>query len=124
VGDTIRIRDIPFTIVGVGRSPRSQNVVLVPFRTAQIRLFGATALDGILVQLPAGSATQSATVSGQLETLLRRRHNLPPGQADDFAISDAPDATAETPITSTRVLQAIEQFVCSAKNSCARMGVS
>ena len=124
-GGTIRIREVPFTIVGVGRSPRAQNVVLVPFRTAQIRLFGPTALDGILVQLPVGSATQAASVSGEIEALLRTRHNLGPDQADDFTISDVqPDAASETPITATRVLQAIEQFVCSAKNSCARMGVS
>lgn len=123
VGDTIRISDVPFTIVGIGRSPRLANVILVPFRTGQIRLFGPSTVDGMFLQI--GSATQSASVSGEIEALLRTRHNLRAGQADDFTISGLPlDAASGTQLTGMRVLRAIEQFVCSAKNSCARMGVS
>jgi hypothetical protein len=119
VGDTIQIGGKPFTIVGLGSGGTAQNVVLVPFRTAQIRLFGANALDDIYLQV--GSASQLQTVAGQVEALLRLRHNLPANQHDDFTISNLPldaDPTAPSAITGTRILRVIQQFACSAKNIC------
>jgi hypothetical protein len=119
VGDTIQISGKPFTIVGLGSSGSPQNVVLIPFRTAQIRLFGANALDDIYVQVD--SPSQVPDVTQQLESLLRLRHNLAASQGDDFTISDLPldtDPTAGTAITGTRILRVIQQFGCSAKNIC------
>jgi putative ABC transport system permease protein len=119
VGDIIDISGKPFTIVGLGSGGSVQNVVLVPFRTAQIRLFGADALDDIYLQV--GSAAQVQSVTGQVEALLRLRHNLPAGQRDDFTISDMPldtESTAPAAITGTRILRVIQQFDCSTKNIC------
>jgi hypothetical protein len=119
VGDTIDIGGKPFTIVGLGSGGSVKNVVLVPFRTAQIRLFGANALDDIYLQV--SSASQVQSVTGQVEALLRLRHNLSGGQADDFTISNMPldsDPAARPTITGTRILRVIQQFDCSAKNIC------
>ena len=119
VGDTFEIQGKPFTIVGLGSGGSAQNVVLVPFRTAQIRLFGANALDNIYLQV--GSASQVQSVTGQVEALLRLRHNLPAGQGDDFTISGMPldtDPAVPAAITGTRILRVIQQFDCSAKNIC------
>jgi putative ABC transport system permease protein len=123
VGDTIQITGKPFTIIGLGSASRPERTVLVPLRTAQIRLFGPSALDEIFLQV--GSATEAATVSRQVQAVLRTRHNLRPGQNDDFTISDLHLATSVGPeISGTRVLQEIEQFGCSAKNICVRRGVN
>jgi hypothetical protein len=118
VGDTIEISGKPFTIVGLGTGESAPNAVLVPFRTAQIRLFGADALDDIYLQV--GSASQVQSVTGQVEALLRLRHNLPAGQRDDFTISEMPleSNSAASAITGTRILRVIQQFDCSAKNIC------
>jgi putative ABC transport system permease protein len=121
VGDTIQISGKPFTIVGLGSGGPTQNVVLVPLRTAQIRLFGANALDAIYLQ--PSSAARTASVTQEVEAVLRQRHNLRAGQSDDFTISDAPlgaDSSAQNGINGTRVLQVIQQFGCSAKNTCPR----
>jgi putative ABC transport system permease protein len=116
--DVVVIRGVPFTIVGFGSADSGQNVVLIPLRTAQIRLFGATALDQIVLQV--GSTTEAASVGQQVEALLRSRHSLAPGQANDFTIADvARGESASDAISATRVLQAIQQFACSAKYICA-----
>ena len=124
VGGIVRLQDVPFTIVGVGRATGAQHqqLVLVPLRTGQIRLFGASAVDAVFLQV--GSQNEVSGVTGQLEGLLRTRHNLRPGQPDDFSISDVQSPDARDAITGTSVLRVIEQFVCSAKDSCARLGVS
>ena len=55
VGQTIRIGDQPFIVVGVlgsqagGAAETSDGSVLIPFQTAQIRLFGATGLGEVLL---------------------------------------------------------------------------
>jgi hypothetical protein len=118
VGSTLRIDEIPFTIVGIGSDPRDKDVILVPFRTAQIRLFGRGALNAIVVRVSSGS---DATGIGQAtEALLRARHNLRPGQPDDFTMSTEPVTSADNAITGPRVLQVFQQFMCPAKNTCPR----
>jgi putative ABC transport system permease protein len=119
IGASIRIRDIPFTIVGVGSDPRRESVVLVPLRTAQIRLFGPAALNAIMLRV--SSEAEANSVSQQTEALLRTRHNLRANQPDDFTISAAAlSSHTENAITGKRVLQVIQQFVCPAKNTCPR----
>jgi|SRR5579864_1344316 len=123
VGQAIRIGDRPFTVVGIGEPPQARNVVLLPFRTAQIRLFGRNALDEIVLQV--STPAEATSVTDQVEALLRTRHNLHADQSDDFAISDAPIGAASPPVvTGSRVLQVIQQFACSAKNTCPRRVVS
>ena len=115
--DVIRIRGIAFTIVGFA-SGSPPNAVLIPLHTAQIRLFGATALDEIVLHV--GSTTEATSVGQQVETLLRARHKLRPGEPNDFTMSDVSrDAQPTDPIDATRVLQVIQQFACSAKYICA-----
>src|SRR5215217_88748 len=65
VGQQIRIRNVPFTVVGVlapkgaGMGGDQDDTVLIPFRAGQIRLFGATSVNSILVQ--ASSADEMTT---------------------------------------------------------------
>ena len=91
VGEPIRIKGVPFTVVGLlsakGSNMMGQDqddVVIVPYTTAMRRLFGQTNLRSIT--LSAGSPLEIENVSAQLTELLRQRHRIQPGRDDDFMI--------------------------------------
>ena len=91
-GETVRIEGQPFRVIGVleskgGGSFGSQdNVVLVPFTTAQTRLIRRSTsdrVDVIFVQAVSGDVVTQA--SDEISTILRNRHRTPIG-ADDFTV--------------------------------------
>jgi putative ABC transport system permease protein len=102
-GETIRIEGQPFRVIGVltpkgGSSFQSEDdVVLVPFTTAQSRLIrrNRERVDSILVQ--AVSADQVAQASQELSDILRTRHRTEVGY-DDFTVFTQQDfvSTAKT----------------------------
>jgi putative ABC transport system permease protein len=95
VGQLIRVRNAPFTVVGVlankgasfGRD--QDDVVLVPLRAGQVRLFGSTSVNSISVE--AADTSQMTQLSAAITQLLRERHGLRQGQADDFSIRNNND---------------------------------
>jgi putative ABC transport system permease protein len=95
IGQLVRIRNVPFTVIGVLASKGASgfgdqdDTVMIPFRTGQVRLFGPFSINQIVVQVADGSQLTAAT--SQLEALLRSRHQLQPGQADDFSIRNNAD---------------------------------
>ncbi len=110
VGETIRIEGQPFRVQGVlvskgGGSFGSQdNVVLIPFSTAQTRLIRRSRdrVDVIFVQAIDSDNVQQA--SDEIANLLRERHRTQIG-VDDFTIFSQEDfvETART-ITATLTL--------------------
>jgi putative ABC transport system permease protein len=104
VGESIRIEGSPFRVVGVlakkgGSSFGSQDdVVLVPFTTAQTRLIrnsNREAVDILLVQ--ATSADTVTSASDEVSQILRQRHRTKIGE-DDFTVFSQQDfvTTAKT----------------------------
>jgi len=95
VGQQLRIRNIPFVVVGVLASKGTSfggdqdDTVLVPFQTAQVRLFGATALNQVVVQ--ATSADQMTLMTTEITQVLRNRHKLAGAQPNDFTIRNNND---------------------------------
>jgi putative ABC transport system permease protein len=95
VGQQIRIRNVPFTVIGVLASKGAagfqdqDDVVLIPFETGQVRMFGQTALNSIQVQGTSGD--QMDEVNQDITALLRRRHRLGANQADDFQVRSSND---------------------------------
>jgi putative ABC transport system permease protein len=97
VGQLIRIRNVPFTVVGVlaskgasaGPGGDQDDTIMIPFQTGQVRLFGATSINQIVVQV--ADASNISNVSAQLTTLLRQQHKLQSGAADDFSIRNNAD---------------------------------
>ncbi len=96
VGQTIRIKNVPFTVVGVLR-PKGQSVtgqdqddnILLPISTAKRRVIGfnpvnADAVNVIMVQARSNSQIEAA--QEEITALLRQRHHLQPGELDDFSI--------------------------------------
>ena len=106
VGQTIRINNQPFTVIGVlsrkGQTPMGQDqddTVMVPYTTAQKRLLGVTYLSNLTVGLD-GSRGASA-VSDDMAALLRQRHRLQPRDADDFTIRSPEEMAAVLTSTTT-----------------------
>ena len=111
LGQIIRIKNIPFRIIGV-LSPKGQtaygsdqdDVVLIPFTTGERKVFGAELsgrVGSIQVSALSKEAIQEAT--GQIREILRARHRLQPGEEDDFTIRSLEDI-AGTAQATTRVL--------------------
>jgi putative ABC transport system permease protein len=91
VGSQLQIRNVPFTVVGV-LAPKGQNaggqdqddVVLVPYTTAQSRLAGNTRIGQILV-----SATSSQDIpqaQEEVRAIMRESHRIAQGDDDDFTV--------------------------------------
>jgi putative ABC transport system permease protein len=94
VGSTIRIKNVPFRIVGV-LSPKGQSaqgsdqddVIFIPFTTAERKLLGTPFLG--IVGAIFGSTSRLDDLPEAAEAIrdvLRARHRLQPDQADDFTI--------------------------------------
>ncbi len=93
VGLTVRVKNIPFQVVGVlapkGQSPMGQDyddVVFVPQSAFLAKIQGGLQkyISGAIM---VGAAPgQTARAERQITDLLRDRHRVPPGGDDDFSI--------------------------------------
>jgi putative ABC transport system permease protein len=94
IGQIIRIKMVPFTVVGVlapkGQSTQGQDqddTIIVPLTTAQKKLFGMQfpgMVRLIMVQATAPEAMKD--VEDQINDLLRQRHHIQPKQDNDFSV--------------------------------------
>ena len=87
----IRIRNIPFRIVGVlvgkgqtGQGQDQDDTVMIPYTTMQKRLMRITFVQSIVVR--AVSAEKVAEAQEQITLLLRQRHRIADGRDDDFTV--------------------------------------
>ncbi|MCS6318398.1 MAG: ABC transporter permease [Nitrospira sp.] len=94
IGATIRIKNVPFQVVGVlapkGQSAQGSDqddVIFIPFTTAERKVFGSQFLGSVGALF--ASTEQSADLPEaveQIREVLRTRHRLQGEQADDFTI--------------------------------------
>jgi len=89
VGENIRIKNVPFKVVGVlekkGGSMMGQDQddqIIVPYTTTMKRLLGTNRMNSIYVS--AVSPDSVAQAQSEIDTLLRQRHRIQPGQDADF----------------------------------------
>lgn len=94
VGSTIRIKNVPFRVVGVlapkGQSAQGSDqddVVFIPFTTAERKVLGTQFL-GMVGAIFGSTARpdQLPEAVEQIREVLRARHRLQPDQADDFTV--------------------------------------
>jgi len=94
VGQAIRIKNLPFTVVGVlapkGQDARGQDqddTIMVPITTAQKKLFG-TQFPGMvrIISVKAKSSEDLAAAEQQITDLLKQRHRIGPKQDNDFTV--------------------------------------
>jgi putative ABC transport system permease protein len=94
VGQTIRIKNLPFTVIGV-LAPKGQDAqgrdqddtIMIPITTAQKKLFG-TQFPGMvrIISVKAKSAEDLAPAEEQITALLKQRHRIGPKQDNDFTV--------------------------------------
>ena len=108
VGAQIQIRNVPFTVVGVlarkGQTAGGNDqddIVLVPYTTAQNRLSGHSFIGQIIAS--ATDPTQIAAAQEELRQIMHESHDLGNG-ADDFTVRNQTElanaATATTEVMS------------------------
>lgn len=95
VGQTVRIKNIPFHVVGVlekkgqsGFGMDMDDVALIPYSTFQSKIssggMGQFIPGGLFIGATSAEATEKA--EKMITELLRDRHRIPPGGDDDFSI--------------------------------------
>lgn len=114
VGQKIRIGRVPFTVVGTLKSSGSgfggdnDDVVLVPYTTAQARLAGSDQVNQIWIK--AVDAASMSSLETEIGDALRASHRLAANADDDFSIrnqSDMIELVSESTDTFTLLLGAI-----------------
>jgi putative ABC transport system permease protein len=94
IGQIVRIKKIPFTVVGVlsskGQTTWGQDqddLVFVPLTTAQKQLFGQ-AFPGMVRQISvqARGPDRVKEAEDQITELLHQRHRIQPNQENDFSV--------------------------------------
>jgi putative ABC transport system permease protein len=115
VGQTIRVQNQPFTIVGVlaskGQSGMGQDqddVAFTPYTTVMKKIRGVTFIQQI--QVSALSANEVAALADRISSLLRVRHKIQPGDPDDFmvrTIEEMANVRKEATQTMTALLASI-----------------
>jgi ABC-type antimicrobial peptide transport system, permease component len=117
IGKQIQIGKAPFTVVGVmeakGQSGGGQDqddVVLVPYTTAQRRLSGRVRIGQILVST--NSADQMVAAQEEVSGIMREAHRLQGDQPDDFTVRNQTEIAAAMTST-TRVMSALLAAIAS-----------
>ena len=95
LGETIRIRNIPFRVVGVlGEKGANMvgedqdDIILIPYTTVRKRLTGSEFNDVHAIFVSARSVKQMVEAEHQINQLLFERHRIPPGEAPDFMVQN------------------------------------
>src|SRR5205823_9210685 len=111
VGQIIRIKNVPFKVVGVlekkGGNMMGQDqddTVIAPYTTVMKRLAGKTKIDMIQVSAVSGSQVQEA--QNEIEAYLRQRHRIQPGQDSDFMMRSQ-EEIAQTQAQSMGILRTL-----------------
>jgi putative ABC transport system permease protein len=115
VGQTLRVRNLPFRVVGVlGAKGQSQfgqdqdDTMFIPYTTAMKKLLSLNHVPSAFISAASTEATFAA--QSQIEQLLRQRHNLRAGEEDDFNVrnlTDLSDMLSQTTGVMTMLLGSI-----------------
>jgi putative ABC transport system permease protein len=119
VGSSIRIKNVPFEIVGV-LAPKGQSVmgrdqddvVLIPITTARARVSGKSQVQNDRVgqiHVKVDSGSDMAEAQEEIETLLRQRRKARPGADDSFSVRNL----AETMKARSEVLTTLSYLLAA-----------
>ncbi len=111
IGKTMRIRNLPFTVMGV-LTPKGQSLdgrdqddaVFIPLSTARQQLIRSSFPDSVSMALvQAASAAAMSEAEAEITSVLRARHRLGAGQENDFSIRNL-TALAQTAALAARAM--------------------
>jgi putative ABC transport system permease protein len=105
-GASIRIKNQPFRVVGVltrkGQAAMGRDqddTIVVPYTTVQKKLLGVTYVQSITISAADGASFDA--MSGGITELLRARHELGPGEPDDFSVRSLEEMASVLTATTT-----------------------
>lgn len=108
VGKQIRIRNVPFKIIGVLKSKgqtsggtSNDDIILAPSKTVLDRLSGGRFISSI--QASAISSENNELAQAKIKNIMRESHKLEKGEDDDFTVKDQSDIV-EAATETSRVL--------------------
>jgi len=117
IGQQMQIRDVPFTVMGVLRSKGqsaggqdADDIILVPFTTAQSRLSGRQRVNQIIGST--SSAQDVPAAQEEIRSILRESHKLGDGDDDDFTIRNQ-DEIAAAASSTTKVMTLLLAAIAS-----------
>jgi len=117
VGQTVRIQNIPFRVLGVltakGNNPFGQDqddTLIMPYTTMQKKIAGIDWLQFIMAS--ATSQTDIPLAQKQIKALLRQRHHLRPTEDDDFIIR-SPMELAQAGAQTSQILTVLLASIAS-----------
>jgi putative ABC transport system permease protein len=122
IGTTVRIRDVPFTVIGLldrkGQSvwgDDQDDVALVPLTTARQQFVGVSRasprmVHNITVKFTEGASAEDTMAA--IRDLLRQRHRLQSDQEETFIVRNLAEA-ADVEETATRALSVLLAAVAS-----------
>jgi len=115
LGQSVRVSNMPFRVVGVmarkGQDPQGRDqddTAFAPYTAVQKKILGNTRVQ--IAYVSAVSAEATYTAQQQIGELLRQRHKLTAGEADDFTVrnmSDVAEAANQTNSIMTILLGSI-----------------
>ena len=95
VGEIIRVRNTPLTVIGVTKAKGSSgmgsqdDMIIVPITTLKKRITGSRFPNSVsMIALKLYQDADNDIATEQITSLLRQRHKLKDGDADDFQITD------------------------------------
>jgi putative ABC transport system permease protein len=116
-GQQLRIRDVPFDIIGVlaskgqtAEGADQDDVILVPYTTAQTRLSGRQFIGQILAST--SSPADIPAAQNEIRAIMRESHGLGAAELDDFTIRNQEELT-ETAQGTTEVMSLLLAAIAS-----------
>lgn len=95
VGQTVRLRNMPYRVIGVltakGQSAMGSDqddIVLMPYTTVQKKMLGEAFPTVNRISVSATDANATSTIADQISEILRKRHQIRPGEPDDFRVNN------------------------------------
>jgi putative ABC transport system permease protein len=110
VGQTIRVRNLPYRVVGVlaakGQNANGQDqddTAIMPYTTIQKKMMGQAVPRIQRITVSAISSAATTPAKDQITAVLRERHQIRPGQADDFRVNNITEV-AEAAEATTQIM--------------------
>src|SRR5499427_4849657 len=117
VGQTIRIRNLPYRVLGVlaskGQSANGQDqddIAIMPYTTVQKKMTNSAIPRINRITVSAISSQATGAAKDQITDLLRERHFIRPGQPEDFRVNnltEVAEAAEQTTMIMTLLLGSI-----------------
>jgi putative ABC transport system permease protein len=117
VGQTIRIRNLPYRVIGIlaskGQSATGQDqddTAIMPYTTVQRKMLASQLPRINRITVSAISSEATTLAKDQITELLRERHQIREGQNDDFRVNnltEVAEAAEQTTVIMTLLLGSI-----------------